>query len=144
MAFFSHCIYSSCSYNFDFVLYAKNRVLSNTSFPIFLSLVFLTGFEKVPILGMNAVKMTVRPPFSFTQDRLPEALTCHALLDLPVYQKKKTLKAKLIEAINHKRGFWEEWGRCWRTLTKIKSVILIFLGITRDCFLIYKGDRGLS
>lgn len=71
-------------------------------------LLFLTGFEKVPILGMSAVKMRVRPPFSFTQDHLPEALTCHALLDLPVYQKKETLKDKLIEAINHKRGFWEE------------------------------------
>ncbi|KAF4118388.1 hypothetical protein G5714_000439 [Onychostoma macrolepis] len=71
-------------------------------------LLFLTGFEKVPILGMSAVKMRVRPPFIFTQDHLPEALTCHALLDLPVYQNKETLKAKLIEAINHKRGFWEE------------------------------------
>ncbi|XP_052463903.1 probable E3 ubiquitin-protein ligase HERC3 isoform X1 [Carassius gibelio] len=71
-------------------------------------LLFLTGFEKVPILGMSAVKMRVRPLFSFTQDHLPQALTCHALLDLPVYQNKKTLKTKLIEAINHKRGFWEE------------------------------------
>ncbi|XP_073698567.1 probable E3 ubiquitin-protein ligase HERC4 [Garra rufa] len=71
-------------------------------------LLFLTGFEKVPILGMSAVKMRVRPLFSFTQDHLPQALTCHALLDLPIYQNKETLKAKLIEAINHKRGFWEE------------------------------------
>uniref|UniRef100_A0A671SJQ4 Probable E3 ubiquitin-protein ligase HERC4 n=1 Tax=Sinocyclocheilus anshuiensis TaxID=1608454 RepID=A0A671SJQ4_9TELE len=71
-------------------------------------LMFLTGFEKVPILGMSAVKMSVRPLFSFTQDHLPQALTCHSLLDLPVYQNKKTLKAKVIEAINHKRGFWEE------------------------------------
>ncbi|XP_016326154.1 probable E3 ubiquitin-protein ligase HERC4, partial [Sinocyclocheilus anshuiensis] len=71
-------------------------------------LLFLTGFEKVPILGMSAVKMRVRPLFIFTQDHLPQALTCHALLDLPVYQKKETLKAKVIEAINHKRGFWEE------------------------------------
>uniref|UniRef100_A0A673FNY8 Probable E3 ubiquitin-protein ligase HERC4 n=1 Tax=Sinocyclocheilus rhinocerous TaxID=307959 RepID=A0A673FNY8_9TELE len=71
-------------------------------------LLFLTGFEKVPILGMSAVKMSVRPLFSFTQDHLPQALTCHSLLDLPVYQNKETLKAKVIEAINHKRGFWEE------------------------------------
>ncbi|XP_052401862.1 probable E3 ubiquitin-protein ligase HERC4 [Carassius gibelio] len=71
-------------------------------------LLFLTGFEKVPILGMSAVKMRVRPLFIFTQDHLPEALTCHALLELPVYQNKETLKTKLIEAINHKRGFWEE------------------------------------
>uniref|UniRef100_A0A8C1U974 Si:ch73-190m4.1 n=1 Tax=Cyprinus carpio TaxID=7962 RepID=A0A8C1U974_CYPCA len=71
-------------------------------------LLFLTGFEKVPILGMSAVKMRVRSLIKFTQDHLPEALTCHALLDLPVYQNKETLKAKVIEAINHKRGFWEE------------------------------------
>uniref|UniRef100_A0A673FRM2 HECT domain-containing protein n=2 Tax=Sinocyclocheilus rhinocerous TaxID=307959 RepID=A0A673FRM2_9TELE len=57
---------------------------------------------------MSAVKMSVRPLFSFTQDHLPQALTCHSLLDLPVYQNKETLKAKVIEAINHKRGFWEE------------------------------------
>ncbi|XP_043099178.1 probable E3 ubiquitin-protein ligase HERC4 isoform X2 [Puntigrus tetrazona] len=71
-------------------------------------LLFLTGFEKVPILGMSAVKMKVRPLFIFTQDHLPQALTCHAILDLPVYESKETLKAKVIEAINHKRGFWEE------------------------------------
>ncbi|CAM4475163.1 unnamed protein product [Leuciscus chuanchicus] len=71
-------------------------------------LLFITGFEKVPILGMSAVKMRVRSRFDFTQDHLPEALTCHALLDLPVYQNKETLRAKVIEAINHKRGFWEE------------------------------------
>ncbi|XP_073698658.1 E3 ISG15--protein ligase HERC5-like [Garra rufa] len=71
-------------------------------------LLFLTGFEKVPIQGMSAVKMRVRPLFRFTQDHLPEALTCHALLDLPAYQNKEMLKAKLIAAINHKRGFWEE------------------------------------
>ncbi|XP_067297061.1 E3 ISG15--protein ligase HERC5 [Pseudorasbora parva] len=71
-------------------------------------LLFLTGFEKVPILGMSAVKMRVRSLLNLTQDHLPQALTCHALLDLPVYQNKETLRAKVIEAINHKRGFWEE------------------------------------
>ncbi|XP_050971383.1 E3 ISG15--protein ligase HERC5-like [Labeo rohita] len=71
-------------------------------------LLFLTGFERVPIQGMSAVKMRVRPLFKFTQDHLPQALTCYALFCLPVYQNKETLKAKLIEAINHKRGFWEE------------------------------------
>ncbi|XP_056109544.1 E3 ISG15--protein ligase HERC5 isoform X2 [Rhinichthys klamathensis goyatoka] len=71
-------------------------------------LLFITGFEKVPILGMSAVKMRVGDLFKFTQDHLPEALTCHALLYLPVYQNKETLRTKVIEAINHKRGFWEE------------------------------------
>ncbi|XP_039543003.1 probable E3 ubiquitin-protein ligase HERC4 isoform X2 [Pimephales promelas] len=73
-------------------------------------LLFITGFEKVPILGMSAVKMRVGTLFKFTQDHLPEALTCHTLLYLPVYQNKETLRAKVIEAINHKRGFWEETG----------------------------------
>ncbi|KAG1956307.1 E3 ISG15--protein ligase HERC5-like isoform X2 [Pimephales promelas] len=71
-------------------------------------LLFITGFEKVPILGMSAVKMRVGTLYKLTQDHLPEALTCHALLYLPVYQNKETLRAKVIEAINHKRGFWEE------------------------------------
>ncbi|KTF92283.1 hypothetical protein cypCar_00012609 [Cyprinus carpio] len=71
-------------------------------------LLFLTGFEKVPILRMSAVKMRVTLLLYSTQDHLPQALTCYSLLALPVYQNKETLKAKLIEAINHKRGFWEE------------------------------------
>ncbi|XP_051982239.1 probable E3 ubiquitin-protein ligase HERC4 [Xyrauchen texanus] len=71
-------------------------------------LLFLTGFARVPILGMSQVKMRVRNLHNSQQDHLPEALTCHALLDLPVYQSRTTLKEKLIEALNHKRGFWEE------------------------------------
>nr|XP_055062420.1 probable E3 ubiquitin-protein ligase HERC4 [Misgurnus anguillicaudatus] len=71
-------------------------------------LLFLTGFERVPILGMSQVKMRVRDLFNSTQEHLPQALTCHSLLELPVYQSKATLKEKLIEALNHRRGFWEE------------------------------------
>ncbi|XP_017318999.2 probable E3 ubiquitin-protein ligase HERC3 isoform X2 [Ictalurus punctatus] len=71
-------------------------------------LLFLTGFDRVPILGMGQVKMRVQPLFSGTQDYLPQALTCHALLNLPVYQRKETLRTKLTEAIHHRRGFWEE------------------------------------
>lgn len=74
----------------------------------FRSAVFLTGFDRVPILGMGQVKMRVQPLFSGTQDYLPQALTCHALLNLPVYQRKETLRTKLTEAIHHRRGFWEE------------------------------------
>lgn len=94
----------------EFVLLARthSECFQINLSPVFLSEVFITGFEKVPILGMSAVKMRVRSRFDFTQDHLPEALTCHALLDLPVYQNKETLRAKVTEAINHKRGFWEE------------------------------------
>ncbi|KAK1791939.1 hypothetical protein P4O66_013913 [Electrophorus voltai] len=71
-------------------------------------LLFLTGFDRVPILGMDQVKMRVRPMFNSTQEHLPQALTCHAILDLPMYQTRETLRTKLTEALNHKRGFWEE------------------------------------
>uniref|UniRef100_A0A8B9KPI5 HECT-type E3 ubiquitin transferase n=1 Tax=Astyanax mexicanus TaxID=7994 RepID=A0A8B9KPI5_ASTMX len=70
--------------------------------------VFLTGFDRVPVLGMNQVKMRVCPRLPSTQDHLPEALTCHSLLELPVYNTKETLQAKLTEALQHKRGFWDD------------------------------------
>jgi len=85
--------------------------------------VFITGFEKVPILGMSAVKMRVGTLFKFTQDHLPEALTCHTLLYLPVYQNKETLRAKVIDAINHKRGFWEETGVLRSSWTQVTDLI---------------------
>ncbi|XP_049336928.1 uncharacterized protein LOC103045994 [Astyanax mexicanus] len=71
-------------------------------------LLFLTGFDRVPVLGMNQVKMRVRPLLFYTQDHLPEALTCHSLLELPVYNTKETLRDKLTEALQHKRGFWDD------------------------------------
>ncbi|XP_056619314.1 probable E3 ubiquitin-protein ligase HERC3 [Triplophysa dalaica] len=71
-------------------------------------LLFLTGFERVPILGMSQVKMRVRNLLNSTEEHLPQALTCHSLLELPIHQSKAKLKEKLIEALNHKRGFWEE------------------------------------
>ncbi|XP_030644119.1 probable E3 ubiquitin-protein ligase HERC3 [Chanos chanos] len=70
-------------------------------------LLFLTGYDRVPILGMKQIKMRVRFRINFTQEHLPEALTCHSILDLPRYQSKETLRTKLKEALEHKRGFWE-------------------------------------
>ncbi|KAG7333753.1 hypothetical protein KOW79_002160 [Hemibagrus wyckioides] len=71
-------------------------------------LLFVTGFDRVPILGMGQVKLIVRPLFNSTQDHLPQALTCHTILDLPIYQRKEIIQMKLTEAIHHRRGFWEE------------------------------------
>ncbi|KAA0721995.1 putative E3 ubiquitin-protein ligase HERC4 [Triplophysa tibetana] len=71
-------------------------------------LLFLTGFERVPILGMSEVKMRVRNLFNSTEEHLPQALTCHSLLELPIHQSRAKLKEKLIEALNQRRGFWEE------------------------------------
>ncbi|XP_053088383.1 probable E3 ubiquitin-protein ligase HERC6 isoform X2 [Pangasianodon hypophthalmus] len=71
-------------------------------------LLFLTGCDRVPILGMDQVRMTVLDRPNFTQDHLPESLTCHSYFMLPPYENKQRLEAKLIEAIDHNRGFWIE------------------------------------
>ncbi|TRY88330.1 hypothetical protein DNTS_018818 [Danionella cerebrum] len=71
-------------------------------------LLFLTGFERVPVLGMSAVKMLVTLRPCSTEDHLPESQTCYSRLLLPEYRTKETLRAKLFEAISHNRGFWEE------------------------------------
>ncbi|KAI5616864.1 putative E3 ubiquitin-protein ligase HERC4 [Silurus asotus] len=71
-------------------------------------LLFLTGCDRVPILGMNQVRMTMLDRPNFTQDHLPESLTCHSYLRLPPYENKQRLQTKLIEALNHNRGFWRE------------------------------------
>lgn len=38
---------------------------------------------------------------------MPESLTCHLLLLLPIYKQNlaETMRSKLLQAINHKRGF---------------------------------------
>ncbi|XP_066534384.1 E3 ubiquitin-protein ligase HERC2-like [Hoplias malabaricus] len=94
-------------------------------------LLFLTGFDRVPILGMNQVKMRVRPLYKSTEDHLPEALTCHSLLELPMYQTKEVLRAKLTEALHHKRGFWEEL----HGVLSYDTVIVYLASFTRpSCF----------
>ncbi|XP_041950064.1 E3 ISG15--protein ligase HERC5-like isoform X1 [Alosa sapidissima] len=71
-------------------------------------LLFLTGFDRVPILGMQQIKMRVQVLPNSTPDHLPEALTCHALLMLHPYQCKEVLRTRLSEALHHRRGFWED------------------------------------
>ncbi|KAM4627974.1 putative E3 ubiquitin-protein ligase HERC4 isoform 2-T2 [Polymixia lowei] len=74
-------------------------------------LLFLTGCDRVPILGMDTIRMKVAVlPYS-TELHFPESLTCHSLLLLPIYKRypaKRTLQNRLVEAISHKRGFWKE------------------------------------
>ncbi|KAF7654590.1 hypothetical protein LDENG_00067360 [Lucifuga dentata] len=72
-------------------------------------LLFLTGFERVPILGMDQVQMTVQvlqieADTSYNK-YLPEVLTCHSLLQLPLYSSKEIMRSRLTEALNGKRGF---------------------------------------
>nr|XP_015200080.1 PREDICTED: probable E3 ubiquitin-protein ligase HERC6 [Lepisosteus oculatus] len=71
-------------------------------------LLFVTGCDRVPILGMNCIKMRISILPHFTEEHFPESLTCHSLLLLPKYSTKERLRTKLIGAINHKRGFWKE------------------------------------
>ncbi|KAI1887411.1 hypothetical protein AGOR_G00190020 [Albula goreensis] len=71
-------------------------------------LLFVTGCDRVPILGMGQIKMTVTVRLNSTPQHFPEAFTCHTLFILPVYETKEGLKAKLTEAIAHNRGFWKD------------------------------------
>ncbi|XP_029605795.1 probable E3 ubiquitin-protein ligase HERC3 isoform X1 [Salmo trutta] len=71
-------------------------------------LLFLTGCDRVPILGMNQIRMSVQTLLNSSQQHFPEALTCHSLLQLPIYPSKETLQSRLIEAVGHNRGFWNE------------------------------------
>lgn len=79
--------------------------------PLFVSPVFLTGSERVPFQGMKIVKMTVAVLPDATDIAMPESLTCHLLLLLPIYRRdpvQETMKIRLLEAINDNRGFWKD------------------------------------
>ncbi|XP_053673272.1 probable E3 ubiquitin-protein ligase HERC4 [Anopheles nili] len=66
-------------------------------------LLFLTGCDRIPIMGMKAIKIFIQPT---PDDKfLPVAHTCFNLLDLPQYQTKEKLKYKLLQAIQQTQGF---------------------------------------
>ena len=88
---------------------------------IFLYAVFLTGSDRIPILGMKAVKMIIQPTHG-GNDYLPVAHTCFNLLDLPKYQDVQTMKEKLCMAIEQTEGFGIVWSLHTRIL-KIFTVI---------------------
>ncbi|NWX20754.1 HERC4 ligase, partial [Aegotheles bennettii] len=67
-------------------------------------LLFLTGSDRIPILGMKCLKLVIQPTGG-GEGYLPVAHTCFNLLDLPKYADKETLKSKLIQAIDHYEGF---------------------------------------
>ncbi|XP_068113476.1 probable E3 ubiquitin-protein ligase HERC4 isoform X2 [Hyperolius riggenbachi] len=67
-------------------------------------LLFLTGSDRIPILGMKSLKLIIQPTGG-GESFLPVAHTCFNLLDLPKYTSKETLRAKLIQAIDHYEGF---------------------------------------
>lgn len=79
---------------------------------------FLTGYRRVPILGMGQIKMEVldKQVLSGSDDQhFPESLTCHSILTLPVYSTKEIMRDRLTEALKPKNGFlmWLWMNSCW-------------------------------
>ncbi|XP_056291834.1 probable E3 ubiquitin-protein ligase HERC4 [Pseudoliparis swirei] len=69
-----------------------------------LFLLFLTGSDRIPILGMKSLKLVIQPTGGGEQ-YLPVAHTCFNLLDLPKYSSEETLREKLLQAIDYNQGF---------------------------------------
>ncbi|CAH8562696.1 unnamed protein product [Schistosoma turkestanicum] len=65
---------------------------------------FLTGCDRVPIVGFSGVKITIQPNNS-GDEFLPVAHTCANLLDLPMYSSKEILAKKLSMSIQQTEGF---------------------------------------
>ncbi|XP_046455571.1 probable E3 ubiquitin-protein ligase HERC4 isoform X2 [Daphnia pulex] len=67
-------------------------------------LLFLTGSDRIPILGMKAVRVIIQRTVG-GDSYLPVAHTCFNLLDLPLYNTKEKLRYKLLQAIQQTQGF---------------------------------------
>lgn len=67
-------------------------------------LLFLTGSDRIPILGMKSLKLVIQPTGG-GEHYLPVAHTCFNLLDLPKYTTIDALREKLLQAIDHNQGF---------------------------------------
>ncbi|KAM9854723.1 putative E3 ubiquitin-protein ligase HERC3 [Aulostomus maculatus] len=69
---------------------------------------FLTGFRRVPILGMSEIQMRVQVALQSHlayDQHFPESLTCHSILELPLYSSKEIMRDRLTEAIIPERRF---------------------------------------
>ncbi|XP_030626975.1 probable E3 ubiquitin-protein ligase HERC4 [Chanos chanos] len=67
-------------------------------------LLFLTGSDRIPILGMKSLALVIQPTGG-GEHYLPVAHTCFNLLDLPKYSSREVLREKLLQAIGHNQGF---------------------------------------
>lgn len=105
--------------NYTFIWYIGIIILYDILLYIFFA-VFLTGSDRIPILGMKSLKLTIQPTGG-GDDFLPVAHTCFNLLDLPKYTRKSSLRDKLIQAIDHYEGF----NLVWRTPIKAYSQLNI-------------------
>ncbi|MEQ2276772.1 hypothetical protein XENORESO_008730, partial [Xenotaenia resolanae] len=66
---------------------------------------FLTGFRKVPVTGMGQIRMRIQILSGSHDQHFPESLTCHSILQLPVYSTKEIMRKRLTEALKPERGF---------------------------------------
>ncbi|KAM8903194.1 E3 ISG15--protein ligase HERC5-like isoform 2-T2 [Spinachia spinachia] len=69
---------------------------------------FVTGCNRVPFLGMESIKMRVAVLPNASEIHLPRSQTCYCRLLLPDYQRypvERTMKTRLLRAINHNSGF---------------------------------------
>lgn len=67
-------------------------------------LLFLTGSDRIPILGMSEIKVVLQP-MKVDDSHLPVAHTCFNLLDLPMYSSEVVMREKLRLAIQNAQGF---------------------------------------
>ncbi|XP_040567809.1 probable E3 ubiquitin-protein ligase HERC4 isoform X2 [Lepeophtheirus salmonis] len=66
-------------------------------------LLFLTGTDRIPIVGMKAVNLIIQR--TTDTEYLPVAHTCFNILDLPDYNSRAILKKKLLISIECTQGF---------------------------------------
>ncbi|RMD44169.1 hypothetical protein DV735_g992, partial [Chaetothyriales sp. CBS 134920] len=68
---------------------------------------FVTSTPRAPLLGFSHLnpKFSIRDSGNGDQDRLPSTSTCVNLLKLPRYEDVKTMREKLLYAINAGAGF---------------------------------------
>uniref|UniRef100_A0A452HXQ4 HECT-type E3 ubiquitin transferase n=1 Tax=Gopherus agassizii TaxID=38772 RepID=A0A452HXQ4_9SAUR len=68
--------------------------------------VFLTGrSDRIPVMGMDCIKIKFSPHVTMSEDHIPEAQTCYHILVLPQYCTIEKLREKLLLAIDNNRGF---------------------------------------
>uniref|UniRef100_A0A8D0L6K0 HECT-type E3 ubiquitin transferase n=1 Tax=Sphenodon punctatus TaxID=8508 RepID=A0A8D0L6K0_SPHPU len=70
-------------------------------------LLFLTGTDRITVMGMDALKIKIHLRKDLSVHHLPEAQTCFHILLLPIYHTQKVLKKKLLRAIDNNRGFYK-------------------------------------
>ncbi|XP_019216334.1 probable E3 ubiquitin-protein ligase HERC3 isoform X2 [Oreochromis niloticus] len=67
---------------------------------------FVTGFDRVPILDMDKIKMQVKVKEveDLSYDLYyPETHTCYTILELPLYSAKEIMQTKLTEALSNNK-----------------------------------------